>query len=138
MRCAPGSFPRWFPDFAFGYGFPVLNFYSPLGYYLAELFQLVVGDAWSHEAGLRGVPASLRAGHVPVRQTALGGGGGLLASLAYTYAPYHLADVYRRGALAESLAFVWFPLMLWLVPAAGDVPAPGGRCRPAVAGRRRA
>ena len=33
--------PRWFPDLAFGYGHPVLNFYGPLSYYLALPFTLL-------------------------------------------------------------------------------------------------
>src|SRR5512135_662142 len=30
-------YPRWFPDLAFGYGFPFFNYREPLGYYLIEL-----------------------------------------------------------------------------------------------------
>jgi hypothetical protein len=37
----------------------------------------------------------------------------LVAAVAYVYLPYHLVDLYVRGALAESLAFVWFPVVLW-------------------------
>lgn len=107
-------FPRWFPDFAFGYGYPVLNFYSPLSYYLAEAFHLVVADSvaatkWAFAASL--ILSGL--GMYGFGRSLLGPWGAGLAALAYVYAPYHLADVYRRGALAESLAFVFFPLILW-------------------------
>ena len=27
-------FPRWAPDFVFGFGYPLFNFYAPLSYYL--------------------------------------------------------------------------------------------------------
>ncbi|MBI2911208.1 MAG: hypothetical protein HYY05_03635, partial [Chloroflexi bacterium] len=27
-------YPRWAPDFVFGYGYPLFNFYAPLIYYL--------------------------------------------------------------------------------------------------------
>jgi hypothetical protein len=37
---------------------------------------------------------------------------GLLAAVVYVYAPYHLADIYVRAALAEYCAFVWMPLAL--------------------------
>ena len=41
--------PRWFPDFAFGYGHPVLNYYSPLTYFVAQLFHMVgVGNLGDH------------------------------------------------------------------------------------------
>jgi hypothetical protein len=107
-------FPRWFPDFAFGYGFPVLNFYSPLGYYLAEVLHLLGGGMVLATKLALGASLALSALAMYLfAKQSLDPPGALLASLAYTYAPYHLADVYRRGALAESLAFVWFPLILW-------------------------
>ena len=31
----------------------------------------------------------------------------------YVYFPYHLVETYQRGALAEHLAFVFLPLILW-------------------------
>ena len=34
-------YPRWFPDFAYGYGHAVLNYYSPLTYYVAQAFHLL-------------------------------------------------------------------------------------------------
>ncbi len=34
-------YPRWFPDFAYGYGQPVLNYYSPLAYYVGEILHLL-------------------------------------------------------------------------------------------------
>lgn len=106
-------FPRSFPDFAFGYGYPVLNFYSPLGYYLAEFWHLlganyIVAMKLTFAAGflLAAWTMYLFAADV------MGAAAGVLAAIAYTYAPYHLADAYQRGALAEHLAFLWFPLML--------------------------
>ena len=33
-------YPRWFPELAFGYGQPVLNFYGPLSYYAGLPFTL--------------------------------------------------------------------------------------------------
>lgn len=109
------AFPRWFPDFAFGYGFPVLNFYSPLSYYLAELLHVSGGGLVLAMKLAFGVSLALSAltMYLFARPT-LGRTGAALAAVAYTYAPYHLADVYRRGALAETFSFVWFPLILWL------------------------
>src|SRR6266542_1995796 len=31
-------YPRWVPDLALGYGYPLFNYYSPGTYYVAELF----------------------------------------------------------------------------------------------------
>jgi len=33
-------YPRWFPDFAFGYGYPVFNYYAPGFYYPPALLHL--------------------------------------------------------------------------------------------------
>ena len=34
-------YPRWQPDFAFGYGYPFFNIYGPLATYVAEAFYLL-------------------------------------------------------------------------------------------------
>jgi len=107
-------FPRWFPDFAFGYGYPVLNFYSPLSYYLAEAWHIAGADY------LVAMKLTFAAGFLLAAWAmylfaadAMSPVAGTIAAVAYTYAPYHLADAYLRGALAEHLAFGWFPLILW-------------------------
>jgi hypothetical protein len=43
----------------------------------------------------------------------LGRPAGMLAGLVYVYAPYRLFDLYVRADLAESLSFVFIPLVLW-------------------------
>jgi hypothetical protein len=107
--------PRLFPDFAFGYGYPVLNFYSPLSYYLGVFFHWLGADYIVALKLTFGVALLLSVGTMYIfarewfpRPAAL------LAALAYLYAPYHLGNVYQRGALAESFAYVFFPLLLWL------------------------
>lgn len=108
-------FPRWAPDFAYGYGYPFFNYYASLAYYVAEAFHLVgFGIIASAEAAfvvgflLAGIGMYLFA------RDAFGGTAAVLVSAAYTYAPFHLANVYLRGdALAEFLAYGLFPLILW-------------------------
>ncbi|MDP2953984.1 MAG: 6-pyruvoyl-tetrahydropterin synthase-related protein, partial [Chloroflexota bacterium] len=106
--------PRWAPDLFFGYGYPFFNFYAPLSYYVAEVF---------HTAGLGfvgSISATFALGFVLsgifmylfVRDLA-GRWAGLLAALAYVFAPYHLVNAHLRGDLAEFFAFVWFPAILW-------------------------
>jgi len=107
-------YPRWAPDFAFGYGYPIFNIYSPGVYYLAEAFHLVgLGyvEAVKIVFGL-GFLLSALSMYLAAKRF-LGRKGALVAAVAYTYVPYRLVDVYVRGALAESFAFVWFPLALW-------------------------
>ena len=106
--------PRWFPEFAFGYGHPVLNFYGPLSYYWGLPFTLLGADAiLAMKLVLAsGLIASGLAMYLFARLY-LDRGPALVAAVVYAYLPYHLVDLYVRGAVAEFLAFVWFPLILW-------------------------
>ena len=111
------GFPvRWMPDAAHGLGYPFWNFYAPLPYYLAALFARL---------GL-GVVAPLKLAHLLGFLVAAWGmdalarelwgsrPAGLLAAVAYTYAPFHLVNVYVRGdSLGEFWAFAFYPLT-WL------------------------
>ncbi len=104
---------RWLADEGFGYGFPVLNFYAPLTYYVGLLWHwlglgLVTSLEWMLATGL--VLSALTM-YLFARRL-LGNWSGALAAVAYVWAPYHLADAWVRGALAELWAFVWFPLLL--------------------------
>ncbi len=106
--------PRWAPDFAFGYGYPFFNIYGPLTAYIGEGFHLLglelVGAVKATFA--LSVPLSGLAMAAFVRRL-FGSRAGLVAGAAYLFLPYHLADLYVRAALAESWAFVWFPLVFW-------------------------
>lgn len=126
-------YPRWFPDFAFGYGHPVLNFYGPLSYYIAAWFRgLGLGlipamKAAYALAGLAAGAAMYAFAYASLRGKVLPA---VTAGAIYIYIPYHLADLYVRGAIAESLAFVWFSLILWgmeriLRKAPGGIPLLG-------------
>jgi hypothetical protein len=106
-------YPRWFPEFAFGYGQPVLNFYGPLSYYWGLPFtllgldavlatKLILGTGLIASALALYALARLYVDRLPA----------LVAACLYAYLPYHLLDLYVRGAVAEFLAFVWFPLIL--------------------------
>lgn len=107
-------YPRWFPEFGFGYGQPVLNFYGPLSYYWGLPFTLLGFDpvvALKIVAGSGLVASAL--GMYLLARLYVGRIPAIVAALVYAYMPYHLVDLYVRGALAEFLSFVWFPLVLW-------------------------
>jgi len=115
---AGSLYSRWFPDFAFGYGHPILNFYGPLSYYVGELFLTfgagpVAAMKWAYALALLAAGVSMYLfAHRAFGRRQLPA---LVAALAYVYAPYHMADLFVRGALAELLAMAWFPLILWSV-----------------------
>lgn len=118
-------YPRLFPQFGFGYGQAVLNFYAPLSYVPGALLSLLgaspdAAAEWTVALGF--VLASLAA--YGMGKYIWGRGGGILAAVVYTYFPYHLADAYLRGALPEHMAFIFLPLIVWATVAAFREPHP--------------
>jgi hypothetical protein len=116
-------YPRWQPDFAFGYGYPFFNIYGPLATYAGEAFHLL-GFGFADSVKIvfaLSVACSGLAMYGFVRQVLAGSYGddgrgskaGLVAAVAYMVIPYRLVDIYVRAALAESVAFVLIPLVLW-------------------------
>lgn len=111
--------PRLFPQFGFDYGQAVLNFYAPLSYWPGALLAtLGLGPAEAVELTIAlGFLLAALAAYGYIRYL-WGPAAGILAAVAYTYFPYHLADAYQRGAVPEHFAFVWLPLILWATTAA--------------------
>jgi hypothetical protein len=110
-----GQLPcRWVPDMGFGYGYPLFNFYPPLPFYVGQGFR-ALGFSFINTAKiLFGLQFFLSGITMFVLANSLWGvWGGLLSSVFYIWTPYHSTDVFVRGALNESWAFIWFPLILW-------------------------
>lgn len=116
---AQGIFPvRWMPDAAFGLGYPFFNYYAGLPYYGAAAFHAF---GFSYVSSLKLIQL---AGFVLAAVGMYGwihrltgrASAGFLASAAYTFAPFHLVNVYVRGdSLSEFWAMAWYPLILWAV-----------------------
>jgi len=107
-------YPRWAPDFAFGYGYPFFNIYGPLSSYAGELLHLLGLDIVTSVKVLFGLSAVLSGLTMYLfARRLLGRPAGLIAALTYVYIPYHLFDLYVRAALAEAVGFVFVPLVLW-------------------------
>jgi hypothetical protein len=110
-------YPRWFPELRLGNGYPVLNYYSPLTYYLAEAWHLIGLD---HSGALMAALALLILvagwGAFCLAKDLFGrehGPAALVAATAYMYAPYLLTNVFVRGAVAEVGAQALLPWLLW-------------------------
>lgn len=107
-------FSRWSPHMAHGYGYPYFNYYGPLasyvliaihslGFIYPVAFHLLLGLCiW-----LAGMGAYLF-----VREW-WGEAAGLAAAAVYLTAPYLAFDVLFRGALAETFALAWPPVILF-------------------------
>lgn len=112
-----GQIPcRWVPDMGYGYGYPQFIYYSPLPYYVMEIF---------HLAGMQ-IIDSVKAGIVLgfllsglamylLGRSLWGDLGGLVSAIFYLYAPYHASDIYTRGAMGEFWALVFLPLIFWAI-----------------------
>jgi len=124
-----GVFPaRLMPDAAQGLGYPFYNFYAALPYYLAALLHLAgVGVLWSIKLiQLAGFMLAGGALYALARRMGAEPKGALLASAAYTFAPFHLVNVYVRGdSLSEFYAMALFPLILWALLRLRERPGPG-------------
>jgi len=105
--------PRWTPDQALGFGYPLWVLYGPLPYYVAEFFHLL-GAGFTTAVKLTWALATVVAAgsmYALVRRW-WGRSAGLIAGLIYAYAPYRLLDLYVRAAFAEYVALSLLPLAL--------------------------
>ncbi|NLF00122.1 MAG: hypothetical protein GX601_04005, partial [Anaerolineales bacterium] len=106
--------PQWAPEMAGGYGLPLFIFAPPLTPYLVALLNWL-GLSWSvafNCVTLLGMLAGA-AGMVLLARELFGAEAGLLAGVAYLYAPFQAYDVFNRGSLSEAFAWAFPPLILW-------------------------
>ena len=140
--------PRWAMHHNQGMGYPTFLIQAPLGHYLSELFVLLGGgftlaakSAWTMGtlAGGLGIYQLTRhwlrsdrpdgaawAGDQSAARWPDGvAAAGVVAGVAYTYFPYHLAGIYVRGALNDTLLLMWVPwlFLAWDRLLTPDVPA---------------
>jgi hypothetical protein len=116
--------PRWTPDWYHGYGSPLFHFYSPLAYFVTELW-LLAGAPLARAFQLTLFVAWLGSGLAMylLARDAYSRAASTVAAVLYLLAPYHLVDMLVRHALGEHLAFVWIPLAIWGI--AGTLSRPG-------------
>ncbi len=119
-----GAFwPVWGADHALGFGYPLWLIYAPLAYFVAEGFHLIGLD---YAAAIKATWAlGFIIGALGMYRLARrwwGVTAALVASVAFTYAPYHLVQIYVRGALAEFAALAWLPWVILAFVALWDAP----------------
>ena len=107
-------YPRWFPDLAYGYGFPFFNYREPLGYYLVELVHLLGASVplalnlvLAGSLIASGLTMNLWISDVFDRPA------GFVAAIVYMAAPYTVLDSLVRANLPEAIALALMPLILW-------------------------
>ncbi len=120
-------YPRWFPDFGLGHGYPIFTFFPPFGYLLTEAAALVVRD----------LPLALQVSmaasfvvsgwgmYLLARECCAPRPAALAVSAFYVYFPYHLQDTYTRGGMPELWAMAWLPWLVWAQLRATREPSSG-------------
>jgi hypothetical protein len=105
---------RWVPDLAFGYGYPFFNYRAAFSYYLGLALHLI-GLPLPLALNLVYVLAMLASaiGVYLLGRDLFGRWAGLVAAVAYVYAPYTFIDALVRGNMPESVALALFPFILW-------------------------
>lgn len=101
----------------FGYGYPLFNFAYPFPYYLGVLvyfpfgsFILAIKALFVGSVILSGIfmyMASL--------QIWKNSASAMISAVLYLYLPYRMVDLYVRGSVGESMSFVLFPLIFYLI-----------------------
>lgn len=110
-----GQIPcRWTPDLGYGYGYPLFNFYPPMPYFVGQVYR-TLGFSFVNSVKATAVTQIVLAAAFMYLLAAsiFGSSGAFLASIFYTYAPYHALNIFVRGAMNEAWASVFFPLIFY-------------------------
>jgi hypothetical protein len=113
-----GRFPvRWSPNFGFGFGMPLFNFYAPLPYYVAALFyNLGFSLVFTIKFCLYLLPTFIALlGAFKLGKKHFGTLAGIILAAAFTLAPYRAVNLYVRGALSEIWAMAFLPWVLYAI-----------------------
>ncbi len=106
--------PRWGPDFSFGYGYPLFNFYYVLPFYLGALFFAVLKSLqFSFELiFIVSVLLSVFGMYLFLREF-FNTWAAMAGSILFLYTPYRAVQIYVRGAMGEALALSFLPFVFW-------------------------
>ncbi len=107
-------YPRWFAEANKGYGIATPNFYPPGFYYITTFTNAIFGN-W--HTTLFVIMALAFAGSglalYSLARIFFGRLPSAIAAFVYMLLPYHLLDLYFRGAFPELIGFINLPLILY-------------------------
>ncbi|HXG90886.1 MAG TPA: 6-pyruvoyl-tetrahydropterin synthase-related protein [Blastocatellia bacterium] len=108
------AYPRWFGEANYGYGIPFTNFYPPGFYFLLSAFYEFIGD-WANAMMAVSFLLFIASGiaFYALARLFTGRLASAAASLLYLLFPYHMLNLYWRGAMGELMAFVFIPLTIY-------------------------
>lgn len=110
-----GMFPvRLVHDLGYGYGYPIFNFYSPLPYYIGGIVSLFRVDALAATKVMMALPVFFAALSMFIFiRSILGQMPAIVASVIYILFPYYAVNIFVRGAVGESYAYAFLPLVFY-------------------------
>ena len=112
-------YPRWLPDLAMGYGYPLFNYYAPGMYALATALRgfglpIIAAFQWT---GVIAVALAATGTYVLARHVMGDSIGAIIAATAFVLAPYpFFTNLYDRAQVPEALALgilPWALLATW-------------------------
>lgn len=109
-------YPRWAPDFYYGNGYPIFNYYAPLAYHVSAYYSILTGtDVVAGTKFVLVVAAYLGTlGMYLFVRDRWGGEAGMVAAAAWGLSPYIVfLEPHARGEVAESLALGISPVVFW-------------------------
>ena len=104
---------RWVPDMGYRFGYPQFNYYGPIPYYFMSFANMLGLDLF--DSVKLGFIIPLVLGNLAIFYlglTLMGETGGFAAAILYAYSPYRGSDIYSRGAMGESWAYIFLPLIV--------------------------
>lgn len=112
-----GQFPpRWGPDFSFGFGYPLFNFYYLIPFYLGAFYFVIFQSlTFSFEAVfITSVFLSVFGMYKFLREF-FDKFPSFVGATLFLYTPYRAVQIYVRGAVGEAMALSLLPLLLWAI-----------------------
>lgn len=106
--------PRLGPDFLFGYGYPLFNFYYLIPFYFGAFFFKLFGSlqASFEFVFILSCFLSVFGMYVFLREF-FGKWSSLAGSVLFLYTPYRAVQIYVRGAMGEAFALSLLPFVAW-------------------------
>ena len=107
-------YPRWQSEFNGGYGLAWTNFYQPGFFYMASFVNAIVND-WMNTLFVISILSLAISGLVlyALSRQFYSRWASAIAALFYMLAPYHLLEIYTRGAMPELQGFIFVPASLY-------------------------
>lgn len=116
--------PRWLPEGFQGLGASSFYFYPPLAFYFGAAIDLITGGLLSSEQVIAWACLTMSfvggLGMYLWLRTQAGGWASLVAGIIYVLAPYHLLDIFARGALGEVAVHAVLPFFALSLQRAAD------------------